>query len=612
MLVLLALTTTLVSQKVRSQPMLPVATQKGQTLEGTAIEAFGTSVVLAKEGTVMAVGAQGANSFSGAVRVYRLADGKWVQLGGDINGEEGDRSGWSVSLSAEGTRVAVGAPYSDGNGSSSGRVKVYVLSDNGTWVQLGGDINGEAGGDWSGWSVSLSAAGTRVAVGAPLDNPFSSSPRASNPGRVKVYVLTDSSTWMQLGGNIDGDAADDLSGWSVSLSADGTRVAVGAPWENGIDGIGAISGRVKVYVLTDSSTWMQLGGNIDGDAGGDLSGWSVSLSADGTRVAVGAPYSNGNVRFSRSGRVKVYVLTDSSTWVQLGGDIDGEARDESGWSVSLSAAGTRVAVGAPFNNGNGPNSGRIRIFVFIEGEWMQGCADIDGENANDQYGQAVALSADGACIAGGAPTNDNGGFIAGQVRVFSCPRDEMVGDPFVSLPNHRDPVFVDMPTDGSFTVLVAHSLNFTIAASAFHLPDDPPDVTYLHTVRFVQDAYPAVDLVADDVRGGLILRVQDEAGDRRMLTHGRLVLPGGIAVTCTGDASATMHDGMHPSSCVVESRVGDAIEVFTATATSKFAESDEAQHRAHLNLRVVSLAPGAAAARGAFAEAEALLVAEAE
>ena len=73
-----------------------------------------------------------------------------------------------------------------------------------------------------------------------------------------------------------------------------------------------------------------------------------------------------------------------------------------------------------------------------------------------------------------------------------------------------------------------------------------------------------------------------------------------------------MYDRTHPSSCVVESRVGDAIKVFTATATSKFAESDEAQHREHANLRVVSLAPGAAAARGAFAEAEALLMAEAE
>ena len=72
-----------------------------------------------------------------------------------------------------------------------------------------------------------------------------------------------------------------------------------------------------------------------------------------------------------------------------------------------------------------------------------------------------------------------------------------------------------------------------------------------------------------------------------------------------------MYDRTHPSSCVVESRVGDAIKVFTATATSKFADSAEAQHRTHANLRIVSLAQGATA-RGAFAEAEAVLMAEAE
>ncbi|MGA1642175.1 MAG: hypothetical protein ACO4AB_05225, partial [Ilumatobacteraceae bacterium] len=32
----------------------------------------------------------------------------------------------------------------------------------------------------------------------------------------------------QIGADIDGEAANDLSGWSVSLSADGTTVAIGA------------------------------------------------------------------------------------------------------------------------------------------------------------------------------------------------------------------------------------------------------------------------------------------------------------------------------------------------------------------------------------------------
>ena len=48
---------------------------------------------------------------------------------------------------------------------------------------------------------------------------------------------------------------------------------------------------------------------------------------------------------------------------QLGADIDGEAAgDRSGLSVSLSADGNVVAIGAVGNDGNGNDSGHTRIF----------------------------------------------------------------------------------------------------------------------------------------------------------------------------------------------------------------------------------------------------------
>jgi hypothetical protein len=64
-------------------------------------------------------------------------------------------SGRSVSLSADGSRVAIGAPYNDGNGNYAGHVRIYEYSG-GSWTQLGADIDGEAALDKSGYSVSLS------------------------------------------------------------------------------------------------------------------------------------------------------------------------------------------------------------------------------------------------------------------------------------------------------------------------------------------------------------------------------------------------------------------------------------------------------------------------
>ncbi|CAM9089726.1 unnamed protein product [Chrysoparadoxa australica] len=53
-------------------------------------------------------------------------------------------------------------------------------------------------------------------------------------------------------------------------------------------------------------------------------------------------------------------------WVQLGLDIDGEAAiDNSGLSVSINADGTVVAIGAPMNDGNGDRSGHTRVYELL-------------------------------------------------------------------------------------------------------------------------------------------------------------------------------------------------------------------------------------------------------
>ena len=85
----------------------------------------------------------------------------------------------------------------------------------------------------------------------------------------------------------------DRFGYSVSLSSDGTIVAIGSPQELGGTS-NTVSGYVSVYQYIPTGggegtgAWEQLGDDIDGGAVGDRSGWSVSLSSDGTIVAMGA------------------------------------------------------------------------------------------------------------------------------------------------------------------------------------------------------------------------------------------------------------------------------------------------------------------------------------
>jgi hypothetical protein len=76
----------------------------------------------------VAIGAQGndgTGSDAGHVRIYKNISGTWTQVGADIDGEAvNDESGISVSLSSDGSIVAIGAKYNDGTGSNAGHVRV--------------------------------------------------------------------------------------------------------------------------------------------------------------------------------------------------------------------------------------------------------------------------------------------------------------------------------------------------------------------------------------------------------------------------------------------------------------------------------------------------------
>ena len=86
-----------------------------------------------------------------------------------------------ISLSSNGHTIAIGAPYNDDNGFSSGEVRVYEY--NGTiWTQVGQDINGEQAGDQCGIGVSISHSGNILAVSSKNGGV------GIEPGHVRIYM----------------------------------------------------------------------------------------------------------------------------------------------------------------------------------------------------------------------------------------------------------------------------------------------------------------------------------------------------------------------------------------------------------------------------------------
>ncbi|HBG69461.1 MAG: hypothetical protein A2W93_01390 [Bacteroidetes bacterium GWF2_43_63] len=386
-------------------------TQMGTTINGAfAQAALGKAVAISSNGMVVAAGGPYNDSFDnerGHVCVYEFQNGNWQQKGGYLNGEAPeDEFGCSVSINDNGSIVAVGARDNEAHGPETGEVKVYQYNG-GSWIQMGADIDGEASGDQFGSSVSLSADGLTLAVGAPNNDGVS----FHGIGEVKIFRYI-SGAWTQIGSDITGsDYYSIYLGTSVDLDSTGTIVAIGA-----IEGV--YSAYERVYMF-NGSDWVQMGGNINAGANVYGAGTSVSLNYDGTILAVGCPYNYGTV--ANSGIVCVYQYS-GGVWTQIGTDIPGEGdSDKFGYSVDVCADGLTLVVGAYNNDGSGAYAGHARVYKYVGGSWIQVGADIDGGLAYDSFGYSVSISGQGETFVAGLANSDGIASFSGQAKVYtSC------------------------------------------------------------------------------------------------------------------------------------------------------------------------------------------------
>lgn len=335
------------------------------------------------------------------VQPFAYAQPSWNQLGAAIDGGMGDGIGETVSISADGLTMAVGSGFGP-NATNTGLVRVYTWSGS-AWTQKGADINGEAANESFGSSISLSDNGNIIAIGASTKDLTSSF--APN-GRVQVYEWSGSS-WGQKGSNLDGVDDFENFGEAISLSGDGSRLAVGIPGQdtNGATA-GGETGAVRVYQFT--TDWNLLGTEIAGNEDLSVFGSAVSLDQTGTTLAVGNPFYTGGGS-SLDGQVSVYRW-NGSAWEPKGNTVStiiGGEQDALGTSVSLSNNGNRLAIGAPDSFfGFGPSYiGHVQVWEYDSETWTQLGTDIISNFDGDSFGKRIQLSGDGTHVVIGATGN---------------------------------------------------------------------------------------------------------------------------------------------------------------------------------------------------------------
>jgi hypothetical protein len=445
---------------------------------GTAADKyFGVSVSLSSDGNTLAVGASGEDSsatgvngdqtdnsvsFAGAVYVFSRTGTVWTQQAylKASNPDVDDIFGYRLSLSADGNTLAVGAANEDSNAtgingdqtdnSMSDSGAVYIFSRTGAiWSHQAylKSSNTGASDYFGGQSVSLSADGNTLAVGAANEdsnattiNGDQTDNSTSDSGAVYVFTRT-GTTWTQQAYIKASNAeVEDYFGLGVSLSSNGNTLAISAPDESSnATGIGgdqtnnSAADAGAIYVFTrDGTTWSQQAYiKASNTEAYDYFGQSLSLSADSNTLAVGAYGESSNANgingaqadnsLSFSGAVYVFTRA-GTTWSQQAyvKASNTGANDIFGRSVSLSNSGNTLAVGAhqegssatglngEESNNSEADSGAVYVLTRSGTTWSQS-AYVKANNtaAAEYYGNPVSLSADGAALAVGATYEDS-------------------------------------------------------------------------------------------------------------------------------------------------------------------------------------------------------------
>mgnify|MGYP006089843415 CR=1 FL=1 len=307
---------------------------------------------------------------------------------------------------------------------------IYQEKDeDGSWDLIGKiTASNETNGGIFGDSIGFSNDGRIVAVADKYADQVNTD--VENTGAVQIYQEING-VWEEMGLPIFGSEKDELFGWSVTLSGDGSRVAASSLGSNDQPG------KIRTFEFDgEREDWEEITPSLAGESMREFFGTSLELSDDGSILAVGAPGFSKDGQEAGIGIVRSYQFNEiQKDWSFFGQPLEGEnAFDAFGSSLSLNSAGDIVAIGAPENDNFCDNCGQIQVFKHAGGTWNNtGSAVGMSEIGSGQFGYSVALSGAGDRLVGAAPytIQDRYWSKVGEVLVFDSTVNATEGSSFM-------------------------------------------------------------------------------------------------------------------------------------------------------------------------------------
>lgn len=377
-----------------------------------------TSVALSADGTLAALGVPRDDfaqaTLAGSVRIFSRVAGAWAETAAlrAPAPSMGAQFGFSISLSADGSRLLVGAPFEDGTpGADVGAARVYLRGASGWSLEASLTAPDLAPADFFGGAIALSGDGTRAFVGA-IGDEVPGGP--VNCGTVRVFVRNASGWNLETVLTALGADSDDLFASSLATTPDGSVLIVGV--RNDDTDAGSNAGSVRVFSRA-GTMWTEEATLTAFDAmPSDQLGNAVSISADGL-VALIAAISDDSDAGTNSGSVRPFARI-GGVWLEQPTLLPDSASVPSfGVAVALRADGTRAIVGAPLGSSN---DGVARVYTLETTGWVADTAlTVTPRPPGALVGTAVALSANGDVMLVGMPNFDGAATNTGGAALFS-------------------------------------------------------------------------------------------------------------------------------------------------------------------------------------------------
>jgi hypothetical protein len=225
------------------------------------------------------------------------------------------------------------------------------------------------------------------------------------------YTVERGTTYVDPGATADGgETVSDNRSSNLNMAVSGTYIVTYSATD--VDGNTGTADRTVIVL----SGWPQQQKIQATDKqGGDLFGWSVSISEDGNTAIVGAPDEDTDV--SAAGAAYIFTWSEtSSSWSeqQKIQASDKQQGDYFGSSVAISDDGNTVIVGAQWEDavvGSNTIWGAGAAYIFTWSETSSSWSEQQKIQASDKqmnayFGESVAISGDGNTAIVGAQYED--------------------------------------------------------------------------------------------------------------------------------------------------------------------------------------------------------------